>query len=135
MRVYVDNLAVYFTYTSAIDTQIFAAPGQHTIEVMAEDKQGYISATILTANVTSQAAQTSISGIQNMPGWQSCAADFAAGLRPRRPGLRLGQSQSPNFDDDRRAVFSRNGREVCKVHHERAQRLFQRAVLQRHCRR
>src|SRR6476659_3811927 len=43
MRVYVDQLAVYFTFTNSINTQLFIAPGQHTIEVMAEDNQGYIS--------------------------------------------------------------------------------------------
>lgn len=79
MRVYVDNLAVYYTFTSAINTQIFAPPGQHTVEVMAEDNQGYISATILNVTVTSQAASTTISSIQAMPGWQSCSALFPAG--------------------------------------------------------
>src|SRR4029077_20811419 len=78
MRVYVDQLAVYFTFTDSINTQIFIAPGQHTLEVMAEDNQGYISATILHINVTSQ-PQTTISDIQNMPGWQSCGALFPKG--------------------------------------------------------
>jgi hypothetical protein len=79
MRVYVDQLAVYFTFDNSIDTQIFVAPGQHTIEVMAEDNQGYISATPISVTVTSQAAQTTISNIQSMPGWQSCSATFPAG--------------------------------------------------------
>lgn len=79
MRVYVDQLAVYFTYTNSIDTQIFVAPGQHKVEIMAEDKQGYISDTILNVTVTSQAPKTTISGIQNMPGWQSCSAVFPPG--------------------------------------------------------
>ena len=79
MRVYVDQLAAYFTYANSIDTQIFVAPGQHKVEVMAEDKQGYISDTIVNVTVTSQAPNTTISGIQNMPGWQSCGATFPAG--------------------------------------------------------
>lgn len=79
MRVYIDQLAVYFTFTNSIDTQIFVGPGQHKVEVMAEDNQGYISDTIVNVNVTSQAQQTTISGIQNMPGWQSCSAVFPAG--------------------------------------------------------
>jgi hypothetical protein len=78
MRVYVDQLAVYFTFTNSIDTQIFLAPGQHTIEVMAEDNQGYISATPITVTVTTQ-AQTTISNIQSLPGWQSCSATFPPG--------------------------------------------------------
>jgi len=79
MRVYVDELAVYFTFNSSINTQIFAAPGQHTITVMAEDNQGYISAIPLTVTVSSQAAQNVISSIQNLPGWQSCGALFPPG--------------------------------------------------------
>ena len=78
MRVYVDQLAVYFTFTSSIDTQIFVGPGQHAIEIMAEDNQGYITATILNVNVTTQAA-TTISSIQALPGWQSCSATFPVG--------------------------------------------------------
>jgi len=78
MRVYVDDLAVYFTFTNSINTQIFIGPGKHTLEVMAEDNQGYISATILNITVTSQ-SQTTISDIQTMSGWQSCSALFPAG--------------------------------------------------------
>jgi hypothetical protein len=78
MRVYVDNVSVYYTSSSSINTQIFAAPGQHTMVVMAEDSSGNISATPITMTVTSQ-SQTTISGIQNMTGWQSCSADFPAG--------------------------------------------------------
>lgn len=78
MRVYVDQLAVYFTFTNSINTQLFIAPGQHTLEIMAEDKQGYISATILKITVTSQ-TQTTIGSIQDMPGWQSCGALFPSG--------------------------------------------------------
>jgi len=78
MRVYVDQLAVYFTFTNSINTQIFVGPGQHTIEVMAEDNQGYISATPMTVNITTQ-SQTTISDIQNMAGWQSCGGLFPPG--------------------------------------------------------
>ncbi len=78
MRVYVDAVSVYYTSANSINTQIFAAPGQHTLEVMAEDSGGYISATLINVTVTSQ-SQTTISGIQNMPGWQSCSATFPAG--------------------------------------------------------
>lgn len=83
MRVYVDQLAVYFTFDKSIDTQVFIAPGQHVLTVMAEDQQGYISATPLQITVSSQAqntnGQTTISGIQSMPGWQSCGDVFPPG--------------------------------------------------------
>jgi len=83
MRVYVDQLAVYFTFNNSINTQIFMAPGAHTLTVMAEDQQGYISATPLPITVSAQApntsGQTTITGIQAMSGWQSCGGLFPAG--------------------------------------------------------
>jgi hypothetical protein len=117
MRVYVDQLAVYFTFTNSINTQVFIAPGQHKLEVMAEDKQGYISATILNITVTSQ-SQTTISNIQSMPGWQSCSALFpagsgrdgqicAAGLGTAQSTLT--QNQSTPAMDGQSAKFSMGG--------------------------
>ena len=117
MRVYVDQLAVYFAFTDSISTQIFTSPGQHTLEVMAEDKKGYISATILHVNVTSQ-SQTTISDIQNMPGWLSCGALFpkgsgrdgqicAAGYGT--PQSKLTQNISSPAMDGKSAQFSMGG--------------------------
>ena len=83
MRVYVDNVSVYYTSSNSINTQIFAAPGAHTVLVMAEDttgSMGYISAAPISITVTSQ-SQTTISSIQNTPGWQSCSAVFPAGVQ------------------------------------------------------
>ena len=79
MRVYVDNVSVYYTSSSSINTQIFAATGPHTVLVMAEDSSGYVSAIPLSITVTGASPQSTITGIQNMPGWQSCSADFPAG--------------------------------------------------------
>jgi len=119
MRVYVDQLAMYFTFTNSIDTQLFVAPGQHTVEVMAEDNQGYISDTIVNVNVSSQAQQTTISGIQNMPGWQSCAADFPPGSgrdgqvcasgNPNPPTSSMTQGQTSPAIDGQSAKFSMSG--------------------------
>lgn len=78
MRVYVDTLAVYFTFNSSIDTQIWMSPGKHQLEVMAEDNQGYVSAAIYSVTVSSQ-GQNTISNIQDMSQWQNCSADFPAG--------------------------------------------------------
>jgi len=88
MRVYVDNVSVYYTSSNSINTQIFATPGQHTVLVMAESlacaalpcSSGNVSAIPLNVTVTSQ-SQTTISDIQNMPAWQSCSADFPAGTQ------------------------------------------------------
>jgi hypothetical protein len=93
MRVYVDQLAVYFTFSNSINAQIFVKPGQHTIEIMAEDNQGYISATPLKVTVSSQAQKTTLSGIQNMPGWLHCGKDFPPGSG------RTGQVCASGFGD------------------------------------
>lgn len=80
MRVYVDQVSVYYTASNSLNTQIFASPGAHTVEVMAEDTtgtMGSISAIPINVTVTSQ-SQATISGIQNLSGWQSCSADFPA---------------------------------------------------------
>ncbi|PYX50455.1 MAG: hypothetical protein DMG79_05885 [Acidobacteria bacterium] len=119
MRVYVDQLAVYFTFTNSINTLLFVAPGTHTVEVMAEDNQGYISATIVKVTVTSQPAQSTISGIQNMPGWQSCAADFPVGSgrdgqvcasgNPNPPTSSMIEGQSSPAMDGQSAQFTMSG--------------------------
>ena len=83
MRVYVDQLAVYFTFNASINTQIFLAPGVHTVTVMAEDDKGYVSATPLQITISAQApttnGQTVIKNIQALSGWQSCGAQFPPG--------------------------------------------------------
>ena len=117
MRIYVDQLAVYFTFTNSINAQIFVAPGQHKLEVMAEDNQGYISATILNITVTTQ-SRTTISNIQSLPGWQSCSALFppgsgrdgqicAAGLGTAQSTMT--QNQSAPSMDGQSAQFSMSG--------------------------
>ena len=115
MRVYVDAVSVYYTSSNSINTQIFVTPGAHTVEVMAEDSSGYISATPVKVTVTSQ-AQTTISGIQNMPGWQSCSADFPAGSQragqlcaagnKNVPASSMTEGQSTPAMDGKSAKFS-----------------------------
>jgi hypothetical protein len=85
MRVYVDNVSVYYTASNSINTQIFASPGAHTVLVMAESYNcaalpcttGLVSAIPLSITVTTQ-GQTTISNIQDTAGWQSCSAVFPA---------------------------------------------------------
>ncbi|HLJ26784.1 MAG TPA: hypothetical protein VKY85_08750 [Candidatus Angelobacter sp.] len=61
-----------------MNTRIWMAPGPHTLEIMAEDKQGFISATVLQVNVVAPQA-AGVSDIQTLPGWQSCSALFPPG--------------------------------------------------------
>ena len=117
MRVYVDAISVYYTASNSINTQIFAAPGAHTVEVMAEDSGGYISATLVNVTVTSQ-SQTTISGIQNMTGWQSCSAVFPAGSQragqlcaagnKNVPTSTMSEGQATPAMDGKSAKFSMN---------------------------
>ena len=77
MRVYVDNFAVLYNFTSTINQFLWMANGPHTIEVVAEDTSGYIATSTLHVNVTGQ--QPGLQEIQNMPNWQSCSAALASG--------------------------------------------------------
>ena len=52
------SIGDYFAFDSSINTQVFLAPGPHTLVVMAEDNQGYVSATPLQITVSAQAPAT-----------------------------------------------------------------------------
>jgi hypothetical protein len=101
MRVYVDNVAIYYSYTPTINEYLFMEPGQHTIEVVAEDVAGYVATATTQVNVTQE--MPGVAGIQNLPGWQSCSAVLqngftcAAGLGTATSQLIQGQS-SPSLD-------------------------------------
>lgn len=107
MRVYVDNLAVYFTFDKSMDTQIWMAPGAHTLEIMAIDNKGFISAVVMPVTVAAQPSFT-VSSIQALPGWQACSAVFppeaprhgqicAAGLGTATVSMTPGQN-TPSLD-------------------------------------
>jgi hypothetical protein len=77
MRVYVDGQAVFLTFLSSMDAQIWMAPGAHTMEILAVDKSGAQSANVFPVTVGAQTS-TAIASIQDMPGWQNCSAVFPA---------------------------------------------------------
>ena len=101
MRIYVDGLAVYYSFTTNINQYLWMPNGPHTIEVVAEDVAGYIATATTTVNVASQLP--GISSIQNLPGWQSCSAALnngftcAAGLGTATSQLIQGQA-TPSLD-------------------------------------
>lgn len=78
MRVYVDNQAVYYSFTTNINQYIFMANGTHTVEVVAEDVAGYISTAKTQVTVAQQ--MPGVSAIQNLPGWLSCSAALTNGF-------------------------------------------------------
>lgn len=101
MRVYVDGFAIYYSFTNDVNQFIWMPDGPHTIEVVAQDVAGYISTATTHVNVSAQTA--GVSGIQNLPGWQSCSAALhngytcAAGLGTATSQLIQGRT-SPSLD-------------------------------------
>ncbi len=117
MRVYVDGLAVYLTFSNSMDALIWMDPGNHTLEITALDKKGYVSASVLQVNVVAPPV-TAVNDIQNLPGWQSCSAVYppdsaragqlcAAGLGDAVSSMTPGQS-SPSLDG-KAAKFTMGG--------------------------
>jgi hypothetical protein len=107
MRVYVDGLAVYFTFDKSIDTLIWMASGLHALEITAIDRKGFVSASIMQVTVAAQSSFT-VSDIQALPGWQACSAVFppeaprhgqicAAGLGTALVSMTPGQG-TPSLD-------------------------------------
>ncbi len=128
MRVYVDQLAVYFTFTNSIDTQIFLAPGQHTIEVMAEDNQGYISATPDQRHGHNSGADDNLKYSES-PGMAILLRNFPSWIGPRRTNLRRGFGHG-RLHHDPEPVHALNGRPVGPLHHGWITALLQHALLQ-----
>src|SRR5579864_7013057 len=77
MRLYVDGLAVLYSFTPNINQYIWMPNGPHTIEVVAEDTSGYIATSSMQLNVAGQ--DPGVQNIQNMPNWISCSAALASG--------------------------------------------------------
>ncbi len=78
MRVYVDGLAVYYSFTPNINQLIWMSPGPHTVEVAAEDVAGYIATATTQVIVAMQLP--GVSSIQNLTDWQDCSAALATGF-------------------------------------------------------
>jgi hypothetical protein len=101
MRLYVDGLAVYYSFTRNINQFVWMTSGQHTIEVVAEDVAGYIATATTHVNVATQLP--GVGSIQNLAGWESCSAALlngytcAAGLGTATSQMIPGQS-SPSLD-------------------------------------
>lgn len=112
MRVYVDNVPVFFTFLGTINQALWMANGQHTIEIVSEDQAGYISTKTLPLTVTGQGP--GISQIQNMPGWINCSSVLATGA-VCAAGLGVAKSQlvqsqtSPTVNGGTSAEFRLEG--------------------------
>lgn len=77
LRIYVDGQAVLYSATPNVNQVLWMPNGSHTVEVVAEDVEGYIATSILQLNVVGQ--ESGVADIQNNPEWVSCSAVLASG--------------------------------------------------------
>lgn len=77
LRVYVDDLAVLYSFSATVNQFLWMPNGPHKVEVVAEDVAGYIATNTFHVTVTDQ--QPGIDHIQNLPNWLSCSAVIIAG--------------------------------------------------------
>lgn len=111
-RVYVDGLAVYFTFLGDLNQSIWIANGDHTIEIVTEDQSGYIATKTIPVHITGQLP--GVSNLQNVPQWINCSsvlatgAVCAAGLGVAKSQLQQSQT-APAIAGGRSAKFSMEG--------------------------
>jgi hypothetical protein len=111
-RVYVDHLAVLFTFLGNLNQNIWIPDGDHIIRVVSEDQSGYISTKTIPVHITGQ--KPGISQIQNTPGWINCSsvlatgAVCAAGLGTAKTALVQNQA-TPTLNGGTSAKFALEG--------------------------
>jgi hypothetical protein len=111
-RVYVDGLAVFFTFLGTLNQSIWIPDGNHNIQIVSEDQSGYIASETIPVHVTGQTA--GVSELQNIPGWINCSsvlatgAVCAAGLGVAKSSLEQSQT-SPIIGGGMSAKFSLEG--------------------------
>ena len=79
MRVYVDNVSVYLTYSNSIDTYITLSSGGHFIVVQSWDSTGLVTKFPLNVTVAAQSNARVFSDIEDMTGWEACDICSGAG--------------------------------------------------------
>ena len=107
MRIYVDGQPEYFSFYNQFNALMWAAVGSHNLEVIATDTKGNNVSTSFTVNVISPPTP-SITGLQNMPGWQPCSALYPPG-DPRAGQVcaaGLGMAQSTMMEDQQSPALS-----------------------------
>jgi hypothetical protein len=111
-RVYVDGIAVVFSFLGDLNQYLWIANGDHTIEVVSEDQSGYIATKTIPVHITGQTP--GLSQLQNIPQWINCSsvlatgAVCAAGLGVAKSALAQGQAQ-PTVNGGQSAKFSMEG--------------------------
>lgn len=77
-RVYLDGQPIQFSYFNQLDSNLWMDPGVHNVEVLATDNMGNNVSTSFTVNVVPPQAP-GMNGIQNLPNWEPCSAQFPPG--------------------------------------------------------
>jgi hypothetical protein len=107
MRIYVDGQPEYFTFYNQFTALMWTAIGNHNLEVIATDTKGNDVSTSFTVNVVNPPTP-SVTGLQNMPGWQPCSALYPPG-NPRAGQVcaaGLGDAQSTMTEDQSSSSLS-----------------------------
>lgn len=108
MRIYVDNVSVYLTSGSKIDTSVAMSVAKHNVVVQAWDSSGSVFKQAVTITVSSTTSTglpappstaVTLSNIDQMTGWQSCTACAgAAGNGPNSVISMVENIVSPSLD-------------------------------------
>lgn len=105
MRVYVDSVSKYLTYSSHMDTYIPLSTGSHYVIVQAWDSTGAVFKSARTITVSGSTSTTPTSGaktfsnIDEMSGWEHC--DACSGANASGPQIPYSMTQgvsSPSMD-------------------------------------
>ena len=123
MRIYVDNVSVYFVSSSKIDTSVAMSSAKHNVVVQAWDSSGAVFKQALTVTVggsapsptpapglpTPPSTAVTKSNIDQMTGWQSCTACAGAGGNGPISKISMVQNVLSPSLDGKSAKFSISG--------------------------
>jgi hypothetical protein len=109
MRIYVDNVSVYFVQASKIDTSVAMSAAKHNVVVQAWDSAGTVFKQALTITVSGTTTSSGLplppstavtkASIDQMTGWQSCTVCAGAGGNgPAATATMLENIVSPSLD-------------------------------------
>ena len=133
IRIYVDNASVFLTTASKLDTSVAMSAGTHSVVVQAWDSTGAFFKTPLTIKVGSTTAPpptptptptptpvpglpappstaTTVSNIDQMPGWASCTTCAGAGGAGPSAVFSMIENQASPSMDGNSAKFSIGGK-------------------------
>lgn len=117
MRIYVDNVSVFFVASSKIDTSVTMSAAKHNVVVQAWDSAGNIFKNAMTITVTKTSTglpappSTAVTktNINQMTGWQSCTVCAGSGGSGPVATFSMTQNVASPSLDGKSAKFSIGG--------------------------